>query len=293
VRQLDAPKGRDVANRLQFGATHLPTGKEKYEMTSKLTRAFLGAGIALTFATLAVAQQMPRTTKQDIAGASSVKTEKLSGTVVVVDGNKLVVRMSSGDIRYFEPPESRRFMVDGQELTVRDLKPGTRLQATVTTTTTPITERTTTVGTGKVWHVAGTNVILTLPNGENRQYKVDSNYKFNVGGQKATVFDLKKGMVVNAEKIVEVPRTEFATNVAVTGQAPPAPKPVEVAQTRSAPAPTPVPAAAPAPAPSPAPEPVAQAAAPAPKMPDTASPLPLAGALGAAFIGASFLLRRR
>jgi hypothetical protein len=256
-------------------------------MTSKLTRTFLGAGIAFTFATFTVAQQMPRTTKQDIAGASTVKTEKLSGTVVVVDGNKLVVRMSSGDIRYFEPPASRRFTVDGQDLTVSDLKPGTKLQATVTTTTTPITERTTTVGTGKVWHVAGTNVILTLPNGENRQYKVDSNYKFNVNGQPATVFDLRKGMVVAAEKIVEVPRTEFATNVAVMGQAPAAPAPV-VAQTRPAPAPVQQAAAAPAPAPMQEP-----AAAPAPKMPDTASPFPLAGALGAALIGASFLLRRR
>ena len=239
-------------------------------MTSKLTRTFLGAGIALTFATSTVAQQMPRTTKQDIAGASTSKTEKLSGTVVVVDGNKLVVRMSSGDIRYFEPPASRRFTVDGQDLTVSDLKPGTKLQATVTTTTTPITERTTTVGTGKVWHVAGTNVILTLPNGENRQYKVDSNYKFNVNGQQATVFDLRKGMVVAAEKIVEVPRTEFATNIGVTGQAPPAPAPV-VAQTRTVSCcPPPLPAAA-APA---ARLPVEQAAAPAPKMPDTASPVP-------------------
>ena len=261
-------------------------------MTSKLTRTFLGAGVALMFATSIVAQQMPRTTKQDIAGASTVKTEKLSGTVVVVDGNKLIVRMSSGDIRYFEPPESRRFTVDGQELTVRDLKPGTKLQATVTTTTTPITERTTTVGTGKVWHVAGYNVILTLPNGENRQYKVDGNYKFKVNGQQATVFDLKKGMVVAAEKIVEVPRTEFATKIAVTGQAPAALAPV-VAQSRSAPAATAAaPAAPPANAPS-TPAPVEQAAAPAPTMPDTASPFPLAGILGAALIGTSFLLRRR
>ena len=111
-------------------------------------------------------------------------------------------------------------------------------------------------------------------------------HKFNVNGQPATVFDLRKGMVVAAEKIVEVPRTEFATNVAVTGQAPPAPTPV-VAQTRPAQAPVQQ-AAAPAPAPMQQPS-----AAPAPTMPDTASPFPLAGALGAALIGASFLLRRR
>ena len=66
---------------------------------------------------------------------------------------------------------------------MRDLKPGTKLTATVTTTTTPVTVRTTTVGSGRVWYVAGTTVILTLPNGENRQYKVARDYKFTVERQ--------------------------------------------------------------------------------------------------------------
>jgi hypothetical protein len=264
-------------------------------MTKKFIRTWSAAGIAAAMLTqLAVAQQMPRTTKEQIAGTAAVTTEKLNGTVVVVDGNKLVVRMASGDIRYFEPPESRKFLIDGEELKVQQLKPGTKLQATVTTRTTPITERTTTIGTGKVWHVSGNSVIITLPNGENRQYKVDSNYRFVVGGQKASVFDLKKGMVINAEKIVEVPRTELATDVAVTGQAPPAPRPV-VAETRTTPEPrTSPPAPAPAPEPAPAPQQVAQAApAPAPDpapatLPDTASPFPLIGIVGLVLAGVGF-----
>jgi hypothetical protein len=273
----------------------LNTCKED-EMTKQFIRTWSAAGIVAAMLTqLAVAQQMPRTTKEQIAGTAAVRTEKLNGTVVVVDGNKLVVRMASGDIRYFEPPESRKFLIDGEELKVQQLKPGTKLQAAVTTTTTPITERTTTIGTGKVWHVAGNNVIITLPNGENRQYKVDNNYKFVVGGQKASVFDLKKGMVINAEKIVEVPRTELATDVAVTGQAPPAPKPV-VAETRRAPEPptSPPPAPTPASEPAPAPRQVAQAApfpapAPAPaKLPDTASPFPLIGIVGLVLAGVGF-----
>ena len=55
----------------------------------------------------------------------------------------------------------------------------------MTTTGTPVTERTTTVGDRKVWYVAGPNVILTLPNDENRQYKVKNDYKFIVGGKPA------------------------------------------------------------------------------------------------------------
>jgi hypothetical protein len=254
------------------------------------------AGMLMVAAQCAVAQQMPRTIKEEIKGTAAIKTEQISGEVQVVESNKLVVKMSDGDIRYFEPPASRRFLIDGRELTFTQLKPGTKLQATITTTTTPVTERTTTIGTGKVWFVSGNNVIITLPNGENRQYKVDDNYRFNVGGQKATVFDLRKGMVINAEKIVEVPKTEMASNVTVVGQAPPELRPrTEVAQVRTPtpePRVTPAPAAAPAPAPDPAPAPVAQAAPAPTTLPDTASRLPLIGLAGLLFIGASRAVRK-
>ena len=256
------------------------------------------AGMLILTAQFAVAQQMPRTTKEEITGTATVKTEQLSGDVVVVEGNKLVVKMSDGDIRYFEPPASRRFLIDGKELTLNQLKPGTKLNATVTTTTTPITERTTTIGTGKVWFVSGNNVIVTLPNGENRQYKVDDNYRFNVGGQKALVSDLRKGMTINAEKIVQVPKTVMSSNVTVTGQAPPEPKPrTEVAQVRTPDpepraTPAPAPAAAPAPAPEPTPAPVAQAAPAPAKLPDTGSPMPLIGLASLLATGAGLAMRR-
>jgi LPXTG-motif cell wall-anchored protein len=210
----------------------------------------------------------------------------MSGTVVAVEGNDLLVRMSSGGFRNFIVPESRTFTIDGQDVSVHDLKPGTRLQATITTTTTPVTERTTTIGSGKVWYVSGNTVIVTLPNNENRMFKVSEDYKFNVHGQPASVHDLRKGMVVAAEKIVEEPRTEVASNTTVTGHAPPPPKPV-VAE-----APAPArhePAAAPAPAPAPAE--VAESKLPA-KLPKTGTELPLAGILGVVFVGAALVLRK-
>ena len=240
-----------------------------------------------------MAQQMPKTTTEKIHGAATAKTEQLRGTVIAVEGNHLAVKMSTGGIRTFDVPDERRFVIDGKELRVNELEPGTRLAATVTTTTTPVTERTTTVGTGKVWYVAGTTVILTLPNNENRQYKVKNDYKFMVNGQPATVFDLRKGMVVSAEKIVEEPRTEIASNVAVTGSAPPKPAPVrtEVARApepKPSPAPRPAPVAAPAPAP--APPPAAVEAEPA-ELPKTGSPVPLFGLGGMLLMGASLALR--
>jgi len=242
-----------------------------------------------------MAQEMPRTTKQNVKGAASAKTEHLRGTVVFVEGNRLVVKMSTGDLRTFEVPDERRFIIDGKEMKVNQLEPGTKLAATVTTTTTPVTERTTTVGTGKVWYVAGNNVILTLPNNENRMYKVNENYRFIVNGQKASVHDLRKGMTIAAEKIVEEPKTEVASDVAVTGSAPPRPQPVRTEVAR-APEPKPRPAPvvthtpAPAAAPEPAPAPVEAETAPA-ELPKTGSPVPLFGLAGVFLMGASVALR--
>jgi hypothetical protein len=72
-----------------------------------------------------------------------------------------------------------------------------------------------------VWWVSGKTVIITLPNGENREYIVKDDYKFNIeGNASATVSDLKKGMKISAEKIVEEPRTEITSDTVVTGQAP-------------------------------------------------------------------------
>src|SRR3954454_11838966 len=263
-------------------------------MTAKIGRMLTGlcsTAIVFTAASaMAMAQQaMPKTTSEQMRGESSVKSEQLSGTVVAVEGNDLLVRMSSGGFRNFIVPESRTFTIDGHDVSVHDLKPGTRLTATITTTTTPVTERTTTIGTGKVWYVSGNTVIITLPNNENRMYKVSEDYKFNVHGQPASVHDLRKGMVISAEKIVEAPRTEVAANTTVTGHAPPPPKAV-VAEAPAPARPEPAPAAA-APAPAPAPTEVAESKLPD-KLPKTGSELPLACIAGVLFIGAALVVHK-
>jgi len=203
---------------------NIPFGKwgEK-KMTMTIRRVLAGMSVALTgtvVSLIAAAQQMPQTTKETIKGGPKITTEKLRGTVLQAEGNTLVVQMSTGEIKEFVVPESRKFIIDGKELSVHDLKVGTKLRATVTTTKTPITERTTTIGSGTVWFVSGNNVIITLPDGENRNYKVEDHFQFNISGEKATVHDLRKGMRISAQKIVEEPRSELKTDTAVTGEAP-------------------------------------------------------------------------
>jgi hypothetical protein len=233
------------------------------------------AGLAV-LAAIASAQEMPQTTTEKVPGAPTVTTEKMSGEVVKVEGNTLVVRMSNGELRTFSNiPESRKAMIDGNEVGLRDLQPGTRLTATITKTATPVTVRTTTVGTGKVWFVSGPNVILTLPNGENKQYKVKPDYKFIVNGNPATVYDLRPGMTVSAEKIVEEPAVDIAMETKVTGHAPAAGQASSATE-----APTTAGTSAPASGEAPA------------TLPRTGSPVPLVGLLGLVFVGASFALRK-
>jgi len=186
---------------------------------SKACRAIL-IGLCATGVTAVLpAQQMPTVTKETIPAHSTVTKQKFSGKVLVAEGNHLLVRMSTGDLRIFDVPEQTRFIVDGKQLTVSDLKPGTKLNATVTTTKSTVIDRTTTVGSGRVFHVSGNTVVLTLPNNENRMYKVLDTYRFVVDGQPASVSELRKGMVVSAQKIVEEPRTELASETKVIGHA--------------------------------------------------------------------------
>jgi hypothetical protein len=179
-------------------------------------------GVAVVLAS-AVGLRAQTTTSKVIAaaGEATVTTEQIMGEVAVVEGNWLLVKLQpSGQYRYFNIPPGRQFIIDGQTRFINDLRPGTVLTATAITTTQPVTVRTTTVTNGTVWYASGNYVVLTLANGENREYIVPPSFGFVVEGRPASVSDLKKGMKVSGEKIVEEPRTEIATKTVITGKAP-------------------------------------------------------------------------
>jgi hypothetical protein len=187
-------------------------------MSTAIRDVLAGIGIVSLLTVLPLAGAAgQQTTTEKMKGTPKVTTAQQHGTVEYVEGNTLVVRTSTGQIEEFQVPESRKFMIDGKEVSVGELTPGTKLTATVTTTTTPGTTRTTTIGGGKVFYVSGNNVIITMPNNENKQFTVKDSYQFMVNGKPATIRDLRKGMDVSAEKIVESPHEEIAANTVVTG----------------------------------------------------------------------------
>ena len=214
---------------------------------------------------LALAQQ---TTAERVRGPATFSTSQVNGEVVQVEGNDLLVKLSTGDLKTFHVPETRKFHIDGRELSVHDLQPGTTLTATVKTTTTPVTVRTRSRLSGRVWYAASTTVILTLPDGQNKQYVVkdEDNVRFTIGGRPATVFDLRKGMTVSAEKIVEAPDVEITADTSVVGHAP--------ALQAAAPRPPAAPATEALPLPAPAAHDAAAPAAPRPAAPETTTATP-------------------
>jgi RNase P/RNase MRP subunit p29 len=223
-------------------------------------------------------------------GQSTVQTTVERGEVVHVSGNDLVVKMEDGQIRNFpDVPESARVTVGGQQLSIHDLKPGMKLERTITTTTTPETVTTVKTVKGRVWQVSPPNsVILTLEDGSQQQFKIPQGQKFMVDGRETDAFGLRKGMEISATKIVTAPENVVAQQRAVTGEMPPPPpteaiqgpllivvemQPAQVAQAKPTEA-------------QPQPQ----------KLPQTASELPLIGVIGtllflSGFV--SFLLCKR
>jgi hypothetical protein len=241
------------------------------QQATGVVRKLAVAGAALLAIALTTnAQVQSSTTVAHGPATQTVKVEK--GEVVYVSGNDLVVKMDDGEIRHFpNVPDSATATVDGKELTVHDLKPGMKLQKTTVTSSTPRMITTVKTVTGKVWHVTPPlSVILTLEDGTNQSFKIPKGQKFTINGKTTDVFGLKKGMVVSATAITEVPETVVSQEVRRTGtMPPPPPQPIQ------ADVPVLIVIAPPAAAP-------VEAAEAAPTtLPKTGSYLPLLGLLGA------------
>ena len=146
-----------------------------------------------------------------------------------------------------------------------------KLQRTITTTTTPKVITTTQTVTGTVWHVTPPNsVILTLADGTNQSFRIPRNQKFNIDGRMVDAWGLRRGMRINATRVVEEPVTQVEQARKLTGQMPP-PPPAPAAD---------VPILVVVAAPQPAPAPTTAEAAPPATLPKTASSVPFISLIG-------------
>jgi hypothetical protein len=231
-------------------------------MSRVVARIALAGVMLFSAATFASAQQQ--------STASETKTFE----VIAVHGNSLVVKLPEGT-RELTVPDDFRFMVDGQPMSLSELKPGMKGTANVTTRTTVTPVSVTEVKNGTVRQVTGSSIIVQTDQGFRsfNQGDVDKRgVKLVRDGRPASLSDLSVGDRLTATIITSKPPrvvTERDVEATLARSAPAA------AAAPAAPAASPAAPASPAPAST-----VAGGASTTRRLPKTASPAPLLGLVG-------------
>ena len=120
-------------------------------MASAMSRVILAAAVVCVTAAGSLAQQ------------TTTSTETKTFEVLVADGNQLVVRLPEG-ARELTVPDDFRFIVNGQPLSVRELKVGMKGTATITTRTTVTPVTVTEVKNGTVVQRTGSTILVRTDN---------------------------------------------------------------------------------------------------------------------------------
>ena len=226
-----------------------------------------------------------------LARQTTTSTETKTFEVIAVDGNQLIVRLPEGT-RELIVPDDFRFTVNGQPLSVRQLKAGMKGTATVTTRTTVTPVTVTEVKSGKVVQRAGSTIVVQTGNEVKRFAQSDLDkrgMKIMRDGKPAQLSDFREGDVLTATIITTKP-PQVLTEREVQAT---------LAEAKPAAAPPPPAVAAPRAAAAAAPAPAPQAQAPsnvaARTLPKTASSWPLFGlaSILSLAIGITLSARRR
>jgi hypothetical protein len=249
-------------------------------MRTAMCRVALVAGIVGVMAAVPQAQQ------------TSSATETKTFEIIAVDGNQLVVRLPEGT-KELMVPDDFRFTVNGQQLSVRELKAGMKGTAVITTRTTVTPVTVTEVKNGTVYDRSGGSVIVQTPEGFKmfNQGELDKRgVKIVMRGKPVVLDDLNKGDRLTATIVTSAPpRVMTEREVKATVATPAAaPAPSAAARPAAPPATATTPSSGRPPATGAAP-----AATPPRTLPKTASSWPLVALLSVLSLATGLALTTR
>jgi hypothetical protein len=156
---------------------------------------------------------------------TTTSSETKNFEVLAVDGNTLVVRLPEGT-RELTVADDFRFTVNGQQLSVHQLRAGMKGTATVTTRTTVTPVTVTEVKNGTVTHAMAGSIIVRTDEGYRSftQGEIDKRgVKIMRAGKPALVSDFRPGDKLSATIITSMPpqvMTEQQVNATLAAAAP-------------------------------------------------------------------------
>ncbi len=185
--------------------------------------AFLIAGGAACLAFTASAHAQVQKHQSTSEGVPLKTFDIDRGEVVLVTGRDLVLKKDDGTLEHFAGiPANASVTVNGKEVAFHDLKPGMKLEHTITTTMVPKTITTVETVSGTVWHVIPPkSVILKMDDGKNHQVILPPDHKVMADGKERDAWHLKKGMKIEVKKVIEVPESHVSHERTLTASAPP------------------------------------------------------------------------